>query len=93
MNIFSKPAPILTPEDLGIDLEEDSTDVGDDEVLGAVDTDNLQDMTDKVKDFVGTQTAPTFELRRKSGILYSRVSLGDGQRRLFNIEWVRKGLV
>jgi hypothetical protein len=92
MSIFSKPAPILTPEDLGIDLEDDSADVGDDEVLGALYTDGIDDLTTQVKEFVGTK-APTFELRRKSGILYSRVSLEDGQRRLFNIEWMRKGLV
>jgi hypothetical protein len=90
MNIFSKPAPVLTPEDLGIDLEEDSADVGDDEVLGALYTAGIDDLTTQVKDFVGTQ-APSFELRRKSGILYSRVSLEDGQRRLFNVEWMRKG--
>jgi hypothetical protein len=89
MNIFSKPAPILSPEDLGIDLEEDSTDVGDDEVANATMTDDTQDFTEKVVGFVGNQT-PTFELRRKSGILFSRVSLDDGQRRLFNVEWMRR---
>lgn len=92
MNIFSKPAPALTPEDLGIDLEEDSTDVTDEEVSAAVDTDGLQDLSAKIQHFLGGQAPASFELRRKAGILYSRVTLGSGQRRLFNIEWIRKGL-
>jgi hypothetical protein len=89
MNLFSKPSPILAPEDLGIDLEEDSSDVTDDEVSLAVDTDDYDDLRSKVIDFVDSQ-APTFQIRRKSGVLYSRVSAGE-QSRLFNVEWIRKG--
>jgi hypothetical protein len=89
MTLFSKPSPILAPEDLGIDLEEDSSDVTDTEVNLAVDTDDYDDLKSKVAAFVGAQE-PTFQIRRKSGILYSRVSLADEQSRLFNVEWMRR---
>jgi hypothetical protein len=87
--IFSKQSPVLTPEDLGIDLEEDSPDVTEEEVAEAIDTDGAEDFAQKVLVLVGN-LVPDFELRRRAGILYSRV-LYSGQGRLFRVDWLRKG--
>lgn len=85
-------SPFLAPEDLGIDLEEDSEDVTDEEVAEAVDTDDREAFVKAVTEFirgVGPHQARV-ELRRKGGILYCRASV-DSQRRLFKVDWLRKG--
>ena len=87
--IFSRPGPVLTPEDLGLELEEDSEDFTEEEAASATDTDSVEDFASKVKDFV-SGGVPQFELRRRAGILYSRVSLQEGASRSFRVDWLRR---
>lgn len=83
----------LTFEDLGIELEEDSPDLTDEEVSGAVDIDDPKHLTSKIVEFVqesGVSPVVSFELRRRAGIHYSRVVLECGSKRVFSIRWIRR---
>lgn len=81
----------LAPEDLGLTVEEDSSDVTDEEIAAAIETEDIQDFTSKCGEFVRLQGAlPSYTLRRKGGILYCRVSVNKVQR-TFQIEWLRRG--
>jgi len=86
-----KPAPFLTPEDLGIDLEEDSEGVTAEEVQGAIETYSLEDFVAKAKEAVlgSPGFEPVFSLKRKGGILYGRLTLGESPT-YFKAEWLRK---
>lgn len=86
-----KPAPFLTPEDLGIDIEVDSEDVTTEEVQGAIETDTLEDFVAKAKEVVlrSQGPEPVFSLKRKGGILYGRLALGENVT-YFKAEWLRK---
>lgn len=82
--------PFLTTDDLGIDLEEDSTDVSDEEVALALDTDTESDFSAKVIEFTRKhEGSSSFDLRRKGGILFCRVSIA-AERQLFRMEWLRR---
>jgi len=82
----------VTLNDLGVTLEEDSPDVTEVEVAEAAHTENMRDFIQQVNTFLGGvntfSTSPRMELRRKGGVLFSRVSVGT-QRRLFQVEWLR----
>jgi hypothetical protein len=82
--------PALVPEDLGIDLEEDSPDLTDEEVAGAVETNSMDDFVRLAADFVKEigSGEPHYERRIKSGIFYCRIMVGT-HHRIFRIEWVR----
>jgi len=87
-------APALVPGDLGIELEEDSPDLTDEEVAGAVNTDNPGEFASKLIEFSKENGAPgamEHELRRRAGIHYSRVGIENGPKRVFRIEWIRSG--
>lgn len=88
------PSPVLTPEDLGIVLEEDSSDLTAEEAAGAVDTSSAEDLSTKVSEFVREAGSGVIhhELRRRAGILFSRIRYEDGPSRLFQVEWLRRGL-
>lgn len=94
--MFTKQqGPLLALEDLGIDLEEDSTDLTEEEAASAIDTDDLEDLTAKTVRFIRESQVsgvPKFERRQRAGILFSRVSFEDGPKAVFRIEWMRKGL-
>jgi hypothetical protein len=84
-----KVQPALVPEDLGIDLEEDSLDVTDEEVTEAIETSSMDDFVRQASDFikqVGEQ--PHYERRIKAGILYCRILVG-GQRKVIRTDWLR----
>lgn len=84
--------PFLTPEDLGIDLEEDSTDITDEDVAGATDTDNESDFVQKATAFLVENNPPSgygVKMRRKGGILYVQYLVG-GVKTLFKTEWMRR---
>jgi hypothetical protein len=86
-----KPSPQLTPEDLGINLEEDSPDVTDEEVQQAIETDNRADYVRKVVSYVKDidPKAPVeVGLRRKGGIYFCRVVV-CGKSQLFYAEHLR----
>ena len=82
--------PFLTADDLGIDLEEDSVDVSDEEVAQAIDTEGEPEFSTKVVEFTRKhEGSPSFDLRRKGGILFCRVSVA-AERQLFRMEWLRR---
>jgi hypothetical protein len=84
--------PPLLPEDLGINLEEDSEDVTEGELAAAIETDSLQDFADKARVFAGSRPQGDeigYALRRKGGILYCRLSC-TGATQLFRLEWLRR---
>lgn len=88
-------APALSFEDLGIDLEEDSEDLTEQEVETAIDTDNAGDFSAKVMGFIDDnhgRGVPIHELRRRAGILFSRTRFEEGPSLVLRIEWLRKGL-
>jgi hypothetical protein len=88
-----KPAPFLTPEDLGIDIEVDSEDVTETEFLEAVETDSSGDFVVRAKRMVESLGGGpySFELKRKGGILYSKMIYNDGNNvTFFKVEWLRK---
>lgn len=90
--LFSRPSvPFLSLEDLGVELEEDSEDFTQEEAEAATDTESLEDFTKKL---LSSATSPVTkaELRRRSGILYSRITLEAGTTLAFKIEWIRKGV-
>jgi hypothetical protein len=85
----------LTLSDLGIDLDEDSDDLHDEEVLTAVDTDNTADFEEKLTSYllqekeVGSFDSVLYERRVRTGIYYCRVSIGS-KKQLFRMGWMRK---
>lgn len=84
-------SPILTPEDLGLDLEEDSPDVSEEDVSNAIETDTETDFQGKVVQFITRQSVTgsvSFDLRRKGGILFCCMKVGD-LRQFFRTEWLR----
>jgi len=89
--MIPKPAPFLQPEDLGIDLEEDSPDLTDEEVSQAIETDSMDDFVRRASDFVKEclPVEPRYERRIRSGILFCRILVGDHQR-IFRTEWMRR---
>jgi hypothetical protein len=87
-----KLTPQLTPEDLGLTLEEDSSDVTEEEVQQAVETEGKEDYVRKVVAYVKSidLDAPVeIGLRRKGGILYCRVVV-NGRSQLFYVEHLRR---
>jgi hypothetical protein len=86
-----KTVPLLTPEDLGIELEEDSEGVTSEEVQDAIETKTLEDFVAKAKDVVlrSPEVEPVFSLKRKGGILYGRLILGEVFT-YFQVDWLRK---
>jgi len=85
------PSPFLAPEDLGIDLEEDSPDITSEDVRKAVETSSQEDFVTQVKTIVlrAPTKTPLFKLRRRGGVLFCCVTLG-GKKTLFRMEWLRK---
>lgn len=85
-----KPRPYLLPEDLGIDLEEDSQDFTEEQATSAIETETADEFVHLVSEFVkevGGGT-PRYELKRRAGVLYSCVSVGD-RRRTFRARWLK----
>lgn len=84
----------LTLSDLGIDLDEDSEDLHDEEILTAVDTDDTADFEEKLTNYLrrekecGNLGTPLFERRIRTGIYYCRVSIGS-EKQLFRMGWMR----
>lgn len=82
--------PALVPEDLGIDLDEDSPDLTDEEIAEAIETSSMDEFVRYAKEFVvSAQGEPHYDRRCKGGIFFCRVLVGS-QRRIFRIEWLRK---
>jgi hypothetical protein len=85
----------LTLSDLGVDLDEDSEDLQDDEILTAVDTDNTADFEEKLASYLckekeeGNLGVHLYERRVRTGIYYCRVSIGS-KKQLFRMSWMRK---
>lgn len=85
-----KIQPALVPEDLGIDLEEDSPDLTDEEVTEAVETSSMDDFVRQAADFIKrVGEPPHYDRRIKAGILYCRILVG-GQRMVFRTDWLRR---
>jgi hypothetical protein len=85
----------LTLSDLGLELDEDSDDLYEEEILTAVDTDNIADFEAKLIDYLqkekegGNLGVPLYERRVRTGIYYCRVSIGS-KKQLFRMGWMRK---
>lgn len=85
--------PFLMPEDLGIDLEEDSEDFTDLEAGTAMETASMEDFVAKMMVFLRTlpEASPKYELRRRAGILYCRVLVeGTDANRVFRLPWLQR---
>lgn len=84
--------PALVPEDLGIDLEEDSPDLTDEEVAEAIETSSMDEFVRSAAEFVKSVEGgePHYDRRCKAGIFYCRVLVGS-HRRIFRVEWLRRG--
>lgn len=92
---MASPQQQLTLSDLGIELDEDSDDLLEEEILTAVDTDNTADFEEKLIAYLhkeqegGGGVAPLYERRVRTGIYYCRVSIGS-KKQLFRMGWMRK---
>lgn len=86
-----KFASLPTPAELGLNLEEDSPDFSEQEAGAALRTESEEDFAQKAASFLvegAPKAQPKYTLRRKSGILYCRVSMGETSR-LFQMNWLR----
>jgi hypothetical protein len=81
---------VLTPEELGLDLEEDSEDITDEDVEEATDTDDVEDFTRKALSFSRLESNIHAKIRRKSGVLYTIFENEIGNRLVLRTEWFRK---
>lgn len=87
--------PFLTPEDLGIKLDEDSEDVSDLDFEQAVLTESIEEFSKLLSLFLMQARAqcpqglnPKYELRRKSGVLLCRVRISTHSQ-LFRVNWLQ----
>jgi hypothetical protein len=89
--------PFLTPEDLGIKLDEDSEDVSDLDFEQAVFTESIEEFSkllsllieqSKEEPFIVERYFPKYALRRKCGVLLCRVAVGS-RTQLFRIDWLQ----
>lgn len=93
--LMASPQQHLTLSDLGIELDEDSDDLYEDEILTAVDTESTGDFEEKIITYIrkeqadGNLGAPLYERRVRTGIYYCRVSI-DSKKQLFKMSWMRK---
>ena len=87
--------PQLTLSDLGVELDEDSEDLFEEEVLDAVSIDSEADFVAALTSFIqgerekGNVGDPLYERRVRTGIYYCRVSVGS-VKQLFRMSWVKK---
>lgn len=86
----------LSPEALGLDLEEDSPDITTEEMSAVTLTEGGDDFVKKAKEFVATYKNPlkvTYDLRTRGGILFCRVVVLQNDTnpvsRMFEVEWLR----
>lgn len=81
--------PFLTPQDLNIDLEEDSTDFTEAEASSSIETTSLEDFQTHLKVVQGFSSGwKEAQLRRRQKILYCRL-LGGGEDVVFKVDWLR----
>lgn len=91
-----KPQPFLVPEDLGIDLEEDSENFTEQEAALAVETESQDDFVAKSVAYIKEceNAMPSYELLRRAGILYCRLygyGAANAERfELFRLPWLRR---
>ena len=86
MTTFSKAfEPFLTPEDLGLELEEDSQDFTEEEARSSVEASSRLDYQQLILDFASRTYGPIrFELKRKAGKNYSRIT-SSGEKLVLNL--------
>jgi len=85
------PSVPLTPEDLGLNLEEDSAGVEDLDLSTVIETVDLDDLRAKIRVKVSALSPSRIsnQLKRKGGILYCKVTC-DENVSFFSIDWLRK---
>lgn len=92
---MASPQQHITLSDLGLELDEDSDDLYEEEVLTAVGTNNTADFEEKLVTHIrreredGNLGAPLYERRVRTGIYYCRVSIGS-KKQLFRMSWARQ---
>jgi hypothetical protein len=92
---MATPKPFLTLNDLGVELEGDSGDLLDEEVLSAVDTEDTSDFETQLTAYLLEEREssnfekPHYDRRVRTGIYYCRVSLGT-TKKIFRLPWMRK---
>ena len=86
-----KTQPALVPEDLGIDLDEDSSDFTEEEAKSAAETSSTDDFVMGAAAFIKQAGSgePHYERRVRAGIFYCRI-LVAGQKRVFRTDWLRR---
>ena len=78
---------MLTPEDIGIDLEEDSPDMTPERAATATATDSEEDLQAKINAaLTKDDTSVRFGLRRLAGIHYCLMDTNQGQH-IFALPW------
>jgi hypothetical protein len=85
--------PPVSPEDLGIKLDEDSENFLD--AAEAIETEDAEDFVRLASNFIREKGAPTVRhsLLRKAGILFCRVHVEGGgvnESRVFRLPWLRE---
>lgn len=80
---------MLTPEDIGIDLEEDSPDMTPERASTALPTESEVDLQAQINAaLTKDDTSVRFGLRRLAGIHYCLMDTNQGQR-LFALPWFK----
>lgn len=81
-----------TLEELGVDLEEDSEDFTSEEASSSIETESSKDFADQVVGHLLSldQAKPTYELRRRAGILYCRLLIERAETRVFKLLWLQR---
>lgn len=87
---MSEPSALPSAEELGVDLNGDSEDLTAEDVTLAVVTQDVSEFAGKLVVFFEEHPGtPQYDLRRRCGILYCRVTVETASR-LFQTSWLRK---
>ena len=85
---MTRQAYLPSYQDLGIELDEDSTDFTAEEAESAVSTSSQVDFMGKAKEALAAKGAKArFQLRRRAGILYCRMSVEETSW-VFRTDWL-----
>jgi hypothetical protein len=82
--------PLLSLNDIGIELDKDSDDLSTKEIESALDTEDLNDFVSKVKEIVSldTDSQVSSSLRRKEGTYYCKIINGT-EKTLLRMNWLK----
>jgi hypothetical protein len=80
----------MSLDSFDLKLDEDSPDLDEVEVDQAISTESMANFVEQAIDFLRSQPAGnvTYEHRRRAGIYFWRISIGDAVR-TFRVDWER----